>query len=63
MLLIHSLYSIAAEPASILYMVTGAVGFATAALRKTNTAADKTSVALLFCRRTSHTLLKSLNLF
>jgi hypothetical protein len=62
-MLLSSLLTLAAEPASILYIVTGAVGFAYAGLRKAARRPPvKTSTPMLFCRRTSHDRLKSLNL-
>jgi hypothetical protein len=53
---------LAAEPASIFYMVTGAVGFAVAGLRRSRTAPGQSSVAMLFSRQKSRTMLKSLRL-
>ena len=55
-----SLLTLAGEPASILYIVTGAVGFIFAGRRARANA--PTSVAMLFCRRSSRSLLEKLNL-
>ncbi len=52
----------AAEPASILYIVTGAAGFAIAGLRKSNPAPKSSSTAMLFCSRESRVTLKDLDL-
>jgi hypothetical protein len=52
--------ALAAEPASVLYIVTGVIGFACMGLRKSNrvSRAVKTSAtsstAMLFCRKASH---------
>jgi hypothetical protein len=53
---------LAAEPASIFYMVTGAIGFAFAGLRPSSTASGQSSIAMLFSRRKSRAMLKSLRL-
>jgi hypothetical protein len=53
---------LAGEPASIFYMVTGAIGFAVAGLRRSSTAQGSSSVAMLFCRQRSRSMLKSLRL-
>ncbi len=52
----------AAEPASIFYIATGAVGFAIAGLRKSGRATKPSSTAMLFCSRDSRANLKDLNL-
>jgi hypothetical protein len=52
----------AAEPASILYIVTGAVGFVIAGLRKSKRTSKSSSTTMLFCDRDSHATLKDLNL-
>ena len=52
----------ASEPASILYIVTGAVGFAIAGLRKSSRTAKSSSTPMLFCSRDSRATLKDLNL-
>jgi hypothetical protein len=52
----------AAEPASILYIVTGAAGFAIAGLRKSNQFSKPSSTTMLFCSRESRATLKNLNL-
>jgi len=46
----HPLSLLAAEPASIIYMATGAVGLLWARLRP-NRGAPDSSVVMLFCRR------------
>ena len=45
--------NLAAEPASIIYIVTGAAGLLIARLRPSRRPAGS-SVAMLFCRRFSH---------
>jgi hypothetical protein len=52
----------AAEPASILYIVTGAIGFAIAGLRRSRRAPKPPSTPMLFCSRDSRANLKDLNL-
>jgi hypothetical protein len=55
----------AAEPASIIYIVTGAIGFAYTRIRKSRKAdaiAKAPSTPMLFCRATSHRLLRTLDL-
>ena len=52
----------AAEPASILYIVTGAVGLAIAGLRKSRSTAKPSSTPMLICSRDSRDTLKDLNL-
>ena len=52
---------LAAEPASILYIVTGAVGLLFAR-RRTSQRAPDSSVAMLFCRSHTHDKLSKLNL-
>jgi hypothetical protein len=54
--------AIAAEPASILYIVTGAAGLAIAGLRKSTRAPKPPSTPMLFCSRDSRATLKDLNL-
>lgn len=49
--------ALAAEPASILYIVTGAVGLVYAGFRRSHRpgkGSDVVSTAMLLCRRTSH---------
>jgi hypothetical protein len=56
---------LAAEPASILYIVTGVVGFAYAGLRRSKRAAktpEAVSTAMLLCRRSSHETLRQARL-
>jgi hypothetical protein len=63
MSLLSSLPTFAAEPASILYIITGAAGFAYAGLRKVARRPPvESSTPMLFCRRSSHEQLKSLDL-
>ncbi|CAN5527665.1 hypothetical protein BH10ACI4_BH10ACI4_32250 [soil metagenome] len=60
----QTILNLAAEPASILYMVTGVVGLAYTGIFKSRSkaGAGKSSVAMLFCKRKSRALLDSLNL-
>ena len=65
--LLSLLPTLVAEPASILYILTGAAGFAYAGLRRKSSRPSQESPAesstpMLFCRRTSRERLKSLNL-
>jgi hypothetical protein len=60
---LSSLLTLAAEPASILYILTGAVGFAYAGLRrKSSRPPAESSTPMLFCRRDSRDKLESLHL-
>jgi hypothetical protein len=59
--LVHVAVSLAAEPASIFYMVTGAVGFLFAR-RRTSSKPAESSVAMLFCRRATHERLSQISL-
>ena len=56
----------AAEPASIIYIVTGAIGCVIVAIRKARhpkaDAPAPSPVMMLFCRATSHRLLRTLDL-
>ncbi len=54
--------ALSAEPASILYILTGAAGFAYASIRKSTRPSETSSTPMLFCRRNSHVRLKSLHL-
>jgi hypothetical protein len=54
--------ALAAEPASIFYMVTGAVGFIFARRRTASQRDADSSVAMLFCRKQTHDRLSKLNL-
>jgi hypothetical protein len=54
--------ALTAEPASILYIVTGAVGFAYAGLRKSKSARKSASTLMLICDRDSQTKLNDLKL-
>jgi|GEM_PF-3347493 len=49
---LHLIANLAAEPASIVYIVTGAAGLLIARLRPSRRPSGS-SVAMLFCRRTS----------
>ncbi len=65
-----AIFSLAAEPASILYIATGAIGFAIAGVRKMRQASRssqpepsaESSTAMLFCQRGPRATLKELNL-
>jgi hypothetical protein len=57
---LESLLSLSSEPASIIYIATGAIGFVFTRLRVTG--AGESSVVMLFCRRSSRAALESLNL-
>ena len=54
--------ALAAEPATILYLVTGAVGFACATLRKSRSSAKSSSTMMLICKAESRASLNSLEL-
>ena len=62
--MLATLQSLAAEPASILYMATGVVGFVVAGLRKARRTSSPaaSSTAMLFCRSSSRVTLKELDL-
>jgi hypothetical protein len=61
--LLNLVFTLSAEPASILYILTGAAGFAYAGIRRRSAnPPDKSSTPMLFCRRTSRAKLKSLRL-
>jgi hypothetical protein len=61
--LLNLVFTLSAEPASILYILTGAVGFAYAGIRrKSTTPPDEPSTPMLFCRRDSRSRLESLRL-
>lgn len=49
---LHLIANVAAEPASIIYIVTGAAGLLIARLRPGRRPSGS-SIAMLFCRRTS----------
>jgi hypothetical protein len=53
---------LAAEPASIIYMVSGAVGLLVARRRTLNRRATDSSVPMLFCKKQSHETLSKLKL-
>ena len=54
--------ALAAEPASILYIVTGAVGFVYAGLRKSKSSRKSTSTLMLICDHKSQIKLNDLKL-
>jgi hypothetical protein len=61
--LLNSLLTLAGEPASILYILTGAAGFAYAGIRrKSGSAPEESSTPMLFSRRESRDRLKALRL-
>jgi hypothetical protein len=64
MSVIQSILSVAraGEPASIFYIVTGAVGFAYAGLRKSKSVKRSVPTPLLICDRESQAKLADLNL-
>jgi hypothetical protein len=68
MTMIATLKSLAAEPASILYIATGAVGFVAAGVRKALSGSNDPDVsivdstAMLFCKPSARDRLKDLNL-
>jgi hypothetical protein len=53
---------LAAEPASIFYMVSGAIGLLFARRRTVDQRATDSSVAMLFCRKQTHDKLSKLKL-
>ena len=57
----HTLSSLAAEPASIVYILTGAVGLLFARLRPSSRTPGS-SVAMLFCRRSTREKLSQISL-
>jgi hypothetical protein len=54
--------AIAAEPASIIYMVSGAVGLLFARRRTLSQRSKDSSTAMLFCRKQTHDKLSKLKL-
>jgi hypothetical protein len=54
--------TLAAEPASIIYMVSGAIGLLFARRRTLVQRATNSSVPMLFCRKQAHETLSKLNL-
>jgi hypothetical protein len=54
--------AIAAEPASIIYMVSGAVGLLFARRRTHSQRSTDSSTAMLFCRKQTHDKLSKLKL-
>ena len=59
---VTTLTTLAAEPASIIYMVSGAVGLLFARRRTLAQRTKSSSVAMLFCRKQSHETLSKLKL-
>jgi hypothetical protein len=57
----HTLFSLSAEPASIVYIVTGLIGAAFAGRRSNRNASKKASVSMSFCSRQSREMIKSLD--
>ena len=57
-----TLSGLAAEPASIIYMVSGALGLLFARRRTLGQRATDSSVPMLFCRKQSHEILSKLKL-
>jgi hypothetical protein len=53
---------IAAEPASIIYMVSGAIGLLFARRRTLSQGSTDSSTAMLFCRKQTHDKLNKLKL-
>ena len=58
----HLASLIAAEPASVLYIVTGAVGLLFARCRTSGQLPAGSSVAMLFCRESTRAKLRQLSL-
>ena len=54
--------TLAAEPASIIYMVSGAVGLLFARRRTLGQRSTNSSVSMLFCRKQTHDKLNNLKL-
>jgi hypothetical protein len=50
------------EPASVFYIVTGAVGLLFTRLRNSGRSADSSSVAMLFCRKSTRDKLRQVSL-
>jgi hypothetical protein len=57
----HTILSFSAEPASIVYVVTGLIGAAFAGRRSARNATRKASVTMSFCSRESRKMIKSLD--
>ncbi len=57
-----SFSALAAEPASVLYLLTGAATLAVARFRRNNRITRESSTLMLICKPDSRTALKSLNL-
>ena len=60
--LLPSFSMLAAEPASVFYMLTGALGLAFAGRRKSRGSASTPSTPMLFCKSRSRKMLGSLDL-
>ncbi len=60
--MIHSILSFSAEPASIIYIITGLFGAAFARRRSAKDASKKPSVYMSFCSRESRETMNSLDL-
>ncbi len=58
----HLASLIAAEPASVLYIVTGAVGLLFARRHTSGRPPAESSVAMLFCRKSTRAKLRQLSL-
>lgn len=54
--------NLSAEPASIIYMVSGAVGLLFARRRTLEQRSTNSSVSMLFCRKQTHDKLNNLKL-
>jgi hypothetical protein len=54
--------NLSAEPASIIYMVSGAVGLLFARRRTLGQRSTNSSVSMLFCRKQTHDKLNNLKL-
>ena len=54
--------NLTAEPASIIYILSGAVGLLFARRRTQNRRSTDSSVAMLFCRKDTHETLSKLEL-
>jgi len=57
----RTIFLLSAEPASIVYIVTGLIGAAFAGRRSTRNASRKASVSMSFCSRESREMIKSLD--
>jgi hypothetical protein len=57
----HSILSLCAEPASIIYIITGAVGAAFAKRRSSKETSKNLSTFMGFCSRESREMIKSVD--